>query len=689
MSSDKNHLEDEKSRYLQQHSDNPVDWYPWCDEAFEKAKGEDKPIFLSIGYSSCHWCHVMAHESFTDDQVAELMNDTFVNIKVDKEERPEVDSFYMKVAVAMTGSGGWPLTIVMTPEKVPFFAATYIPKRTRYGRSGMLELIPRIKQMWENKRAELEEDGQRILAALEKGGSKSSPKLTQNIFDQGFREIEHRYDERNGGFGNSPKFPMAHNLLFLLRYWKENDDEYALEMVKNTLKKMRCGGVYDHIGYGFHRYSTDSRWKLPHFEKMLYDQAMLMLAYTEAYQATGESLFKRTVYEIIDYVNRELTSPGGAFYSAQDADTPEGEGAYYTWRESELDEILGKKAELIKKMFNTEKKGNFEDEATGKKTGKNVFYLKNDLKNALDKHGLTIQEYEEMRTKLLDSREKRSVPEVDEKILTNWNGLMTAALSRAAFVFDDEVLLKSAKRASDFIVQELLDGDTLLHSYIAGESKVDGNLEDYSFFIWGLLELYQAGFDIRYLRKAVKLTRTMLELFWDGEDGGLFFTSERSHELPYRTKEVSDGAIPSGNSIALFILSKLAHLTGETEFDEYAQKLIDAFSGNLMRIPSQHTMLLSALFATMNPGSEIVIVGDRDDEVTTEMLDVVRNRFLPSAVLLLKNSEKITEVAPYAEGMNKIDEKPTVYMCTDFTCGKPTTNVERFKKSIEGDLGGE
>lgn len=685
MNSDKNHLAGEGSRYLKQHSDNPVDWYPWCDEAFKKAKEEDKPIFLSIGYSSCHWCHVMAHESFTDEGVAELMNDTFVNIKVDREERPEVDSFYMKVAVAMTGSGGWPLTIIMTPEKVPFFAATYIPKRTRYGRSGMLQIIPRIKQMWDNKRRELEEDGQRILTSMEKAGSKSRVQLTDNVFDQGFREVEHRYDERNGGFGDSPKFPLTHNILFLLRYWKENDDAYALEMVKNTLSKMRRGGVYDHIGYGFHRYSTDRRWKLPHFEKMLYDQAVLLLAYTEAYQAAGEVLFKRTVYEIAEYVDRELTSPDGAFYSAQDADTPEGEGAYYIWSESELDDILGGKAELIKKMFNTEKKGNFEDEATGKRTGKNVFYLKNHLDNVLDKHGLRVQEYEEMRTKLLNAREKRPAPEVDEKVLTNWNGLMITALSRAAFVFNDEEMLERAKRASDFIMQELLDGDVLLHSYIAGESKVEGNLEDYSFFIWGLLELYQADFDIRYLRKAVELTHTMLNLFWDDKNGGFFFTSERSHELPYRTKEVSDGALPSGNSIALLILNQLSQLTGESDFDEYAQKLSSAFSRNVVRIPSQHTMFLSALFTTIHPGSEIVIVGDMDDKQTSEMLDVVRNHFLPSAVLLLKNSEYISEIVPYAEEMNKIDEKTTAYMCTEFTCGRPLTGIEQFKNSIKGD----
>ena len=578
-----NRLKNEKSPYLLQHADNPVDWYPWGEEAFEKAAREDKPILLSIGYSTCHWCHVMEHESFEDPEVAKLMNETFVSIKVDREERPDIDNVYMTVCQLLSKGGcGWPLNIIMTPDKKPFFAGTYIPKESRFGRIGMVELVPRIKEVWKDKREEVLKSADSITEAVKKAtglteGS-SGRDLTPAALTLGYNQLLGRFDETNGGFGTAPKFPTPHNLLFLLRYWKRTGDEQALSMVEATLGGMRKGGVYDHVGYGFHRYSTDPRWFLPHFEKMLYDQAMLALVFTEAYQATGKKEYEDTARQIFTYVMRDMTSPEGGFYSAEDADSEGEEGKFYVWTEDEITGVLGKDdAELIIKTYNVEESGNFSEEASGEKTGSNILYLKKPLPELARSFGMSADEFEgridKSRKKLFDVREKRVHPHKDDKILTDWNGLMIAALSKGASVFSDPLYSDAAKRAADFVLGKMTDGKgRLLHRWRDGEAGIGGSIDDYSFFIWGLLELYESTFDIKYLKAALDLQTEMTGLFWDDKNGGFYFTSHDAEELITRHKEIYDGAIPSGNSVAMLNLLRIGRITGDAAYDEMACK---------------------------------------------------------------------------------------------------------------------
>ncbi|MFW6141676.1 MAG: thioredoxin domain-containing protein [Candidatus Saliniplasma sp.] len=577
-----NHLAGEKSRYLKQHAENPVDWYPWCDEAFEKAEFEDKPIFLSIGYSSCHWCHVMAHESFEDEKVAELMNDTFVSIKVDKEERPDVDMVYMDVARAMTGSGGWPLNVVITPDKKPIYATTYIPKERKYGRMGFKDLIKRLKNQWENQRREVISRSESIISSLK---DKKQVQGTMDIstLDQAYSFLERAFDQEHHGFGVAPKFPSPHNLLFLLRYHELTGESKALGLVTKTLDAMRKGGVYDQIGYGFHRYSTDRQWKLPHFEKMLYDQAMLVLAYSEAFRITRKEKYRKTVEEIIEYVLRDLRSDKGAFFSSEDADVDGEEGKYYTWTEEEIDEILGVQSDEFKKLFNVKSKGNYLEESTGKKTGKNVLYTSE----------MTDQErVERMRSRLYQERKKRRSPGRDEKILTDWNGLMIASLARASKILDDDGTLKEAEKGLDFILTELKDNSQLYHRYIEGEVDIDGMLDDYAYLVWALLEIYKASEEERYLDEAKRLSSSMIEKFWDAENDGFYFSS--SDELPLRKKPVYDGAYPSGNSVALLDLAYLWDITDDRKFKEKTEEMINSLAGRIDSYPSQYTMFLTS-----------------------------------------------------------------------------------------------
>ena len=475
----KNRLQFEKSPYLLQHADNPIDWYPWGDEAFEKAQKEDKPIFLSIGYSTCHWCHVMEHESFEDPEVARLMNEIFVSIKVDREERPDIDKTYMTVSQMLTGSGGWPLNIIMTPDKKPFFAGTYFPKESRFGRVGMLDLVPRIQEIWLNEHQKALDTADQVVAALQKMSQQTVTQLKYSdeeegtlgkaILDAAYKQLADLFDEVHGGFGSAPKFPTPHTLLFLLRYWKRHDDEQALKMVERTLQAMRLGGVYDHIGFGFHRYSTDSKWLLPHFEKMLYDQALLAMAYTEAYQVTQKEEYARTAQEIFTYVLRDMTAPSGGFYSAEDADSEGVEGKFYVWSQEEIRHILDEEeAEFVMRVFNFEKGGNFKEQATGLKTGENIVHLQKPLADLAAGFKVTEQELrhriENIRQKLFDIREQRVHPHKDDKILTDWNGLMIAALAKGAQVFDEPRYAQAAERAARFILDEAHDENgRLLH----------------------------------------------------------------------------------------------------------------------------------------------------------------------------------------------------------------------------------
>ncbi len=478
-----NRLGSEQSPYLLQHADNPVDWYPWGEEAFEAARRENKPIFLSIGYSTCHWCHVMEHESFEDPEIARLLNAGFIAIKVDREERPDIDSIYMTVCQMMTGSGGWPLTIVMTPDKRPFFAATYLPKESRYGRSGMLDLLPRLREAWLNEPDRIEQAAQSVLEALNSSqGSTRGNDLDQAVLSAALEQARSRFDPRYGGFGTRPKFPTPHQLLFLLRSWHRDRDPATLEMVEKTLTAMRLGGIYDHVGFGFHRYSTDEKWLVPHFEKMLYDQAMLALAYTAAYQVTGKALYAQTVDEIFTYVLRDMTASEGGFYSAEDADSEGEEGKFYLWSEDDIRQILSPgDAEFVMASLNVLPVGNFHDEATGQNTGANILHLTAPLGESEQ------QQWDDLRGQLFSAREKRVHPSKDDKVLTDWNGLMIAALARAGQVLGRPAYTDAAEKAATFILGTLRDDSPtggLLLRYRGGQAGITGHLDDYAFLNW-------------------------------------------------------------------------------------------------------------------------------------------------------------------------------------------------------------
>jgi uncharacterized protein YyaL (SSP411 family) len=684
-----NRLINEKSPYLLQHATNPVDWYAWGEEAFEKAKKEDKPIFLSIGYATCHWCHVMEHESFEDEQVAALMNETFISIKVDREERPDVDDVYMTVCQMVTGSGGWPLTIIMTPDKEPFFAGTYIPKHERYGRAGMLQLIPRIKELWENHRDKLLGSANKIKDALSQA-SNASPgmELRKELLEEAFELFNGNYDAHYGGFGNAPKFPTAHNLMFLLRYWKRTSNERPLQIVETTLQRIHLGGIYDHIGFGFHRYSTDREWLVPHFEKMLYDQAILSMAYTEAYQATRNKLYKKVSQEILEYVLRDMIDPLGGFYSAEDADSEGEEGKFYMWTEAEIKEILpDDKADLIIQAYNVKAEGNFIDEATRTKTGANILHLQKPLKEIAEELKMEETELQKIvnacREKLFEVREARIHPLKDDKILTDWNGLMIAALAKAASAFEMPEYADAAKKASNFIRDKMLaKNGRLLHRYRDGEVAIQGFLDDYAFMIWGLLELYQATFEVKYLKFALDLNQKVLEHFWDAENWGFFFTPDDGEEMLVRKKQGYDGAIPSGNSVMMLNLIRLGRITGNTDFENKASQIGQSFSKEVTRHAAGYSLLMSALDFTVGPSYEIVLVADQYSDESQTMIDAINGEFIPNKIVILKDSgvEKsdIMNIGEFTRNLKSIDGKATAYVCKNFQCDLPTTEVDKM-----------
>ena len=685
-----NRLIKEKSPYLLQHAYNPVDWYAWGPEAFAAAKKSDKPIFLSIGYSTCHWCHVMEHESFEDKEVAQLMNEAFISIKVDREERPDIDSLYMTVAQLLTGRGGWPLTIIMTPEKKPFFAATYIPKYSRQGAMGMMDLIPAVKETWETKRAEIDSATVEILAALTSAHETdlSGDARGEKELDLAYEQLESSYEPEFGGFGSAPKFPTPHNLSFLLRYWKRTGNDKALEMVEKTLKQMRRGGIYDHVGFGFHRYSTDREWLVPHFEKMLYDQAMISFVYLEAFQITGKREYAQTAEEIFEYVLRDMNSPEGGFYSAEDADSEGEEGKFYLWKKEEIEKILGSEATAVIDLFNVSTEGNFHEEATGIRHGTNILHLKESLSERADPKLREL--WDISRKRLFEVREKRIHPLKDDKVLTDWNGLMIASLARAAQVLGHVEYREAARRAADFILSEMKSNDhRLLHRYREGEAAIKGKLNDYTFFIAGLIELYQATFEQTYLAAAVQIAESMIEYFWDDEDGGFYLTPDDGEKLLSRPKDTYDGAIPSGNSVAMEVLVKLSRLTGRTELEERAVALSRSFSKTLVKYPSVHTYMMGAVDFLVGPSFEIVLVGDPEAEDTQRLYRELMSRYLPNKVVLFKPADDrrhpISDLAPYTESMTSLDGKATVYVCTNFACELPTTDVKKMVSLLDAD----
>ncbi len=688
-----NKLKNEKSPYLLQHKDNPVFWFPWSDEAFEIAKQQGKPVFLSIGYSTCHWCHVMAHESFEDNEIAALMNDTFINIKVDREERPDIDGIYMTVCQLLTGIGGWPLTVIMTSEKKPFFAGTYFPKDSIYGRIGMRELITKVKQLWQNQREDTLDSAEHLTNQLKyyTNAKRNSVDLTTDVFTIASDSLERNFDSTFGGFSLAPKFPIPHNLTFLLRYWKENNEEYALEMLDKTLVSMRLGGIYDHIGYGIHRYSTDRRWVLPHFEKMLYDQAQLITAYTEAYVATKNQLYKSTAQEIIEYVLRDMTDEQGGFYSAEDADSEGKEGKFYIWKSEELDDLLGIDAPFFKDVYNVSEKGNFKDERGEMHPNSNILHRIKSDEEIAKQSDLSIQEFHVKLLRCNDivfkAREKRIHPYKDDKILTNWNAMMIGAFATCSAIFSEHSYYNSAVKAADFILSKMFFNDTeLIHRYRDGDASISGQLDDYVYLALALLDLFEAGFEVNYLKKAIKLMDLAIEYFWDEEQAGFFASHKNSKDLIIRQKEIYDGAIPSGNSIALLVLNRLFLITGNQKYKKYSNELVSEFSAEILPRPANYTQFLNGLYYQFGKSYEIIITCKTENDVYKSMLEMIYKSFIPSkSIIKLSPStveQGILELCTYLADYDYNSDQPKVYVCSEFKCLQPVESAKELARIL-------
>ena len=685
-----NRLVFEKSPYLLQHAANPVDWYPWGPEAFSRAKGEEKPVFLSVGYATCHWCHVMARESFEDEEVAALLNRHFVSIKVDREERPDIDKIYMDATQAMTGQGGWPMTVVMTPDQRPFFAGTYFPKDQRYGRPGMLQILPQLAAAWEQDRDRVDEVAGRVTEAIEalSAPTPGDRDVGLHTIESAARQLYGRFDPQHGGFGHAPKFPTPHTLGLLLRHARRSGTREPVHAVTHTLREMRKGGIFDHIGLGFHRYSTDRQWLLPHFEKMLYDQALLAIAYIEAWQFTHDPFLAETAREIFRYVQRDMTAAGGGFYSAEDAESEGVEGKFYVWTTDEVRSILDETdAELFIRLYQLRDDGNFRHETGEANHHDNIPHLTLTLDEwavQLDREPAALREQvERIRQTLFAARAQRVQPLKDDKVLTDWNGLMIAAFARGAFVLDDAELARAAIEAADFLLVNLQDDrGRLLKRYRNGVAGGQAHLEDYAFFAWGLTELFEATGEVRFLREALRLADLAIAHFWDDAAGGFFQTADDGERLLVRAREAYDGAMPSGNSVMAGNLLRLAHLTGRMEYADRAEKTVASFAGQVERGPASFAQMLQAVDMMVGPKQEIVIAGERGAEDTQAMLQALRSTFLPNRVLLQRGADEsaaaLTALAPYVEAMESIEGKATAYLCENFACRQPTTDPAEF-----------
>lgn len=620
------------------------------------------------------------------------MNRAFVCIKVDREERPDIDNIYMTVCQIILGRGGWPLNIIMTPNMKPFFAGTYIPKNSRFSQTGMLELVPRIEEIWNRQHEEVLESAEKITSTIQNMISESAGEcIGESIIEEAYEELLTSFDNEYGGFERAPKFPTPHKIFFLLRYWRRSGNPEALYMVEYTLENMYRGGIHDHLGSGFHRYSTDNKWIVPHFEKMLYDQALIATAYTEVYQVTGKKLYREAAEGIFDYVLRDLTSPEGGFYCGEDADVEGEEGKYYLWTLEEVRSVLSPKdSELITKVFNLSEVGNFEEEIRGKKTGTNIFYMPHSLEALASELKIPVDEVESRvklaKEKLLSVRNKRKRPAKDDKVLTDWNGLMIAALAKGFQVFGDEKYLKAAERAADFILKSLYSPDIrLLHRYREEKSGISGTADDYSFLIHGLIELYEAGFKLNYLKAALCLNREFLEHFWDPIQGGFFFTADDSESLIFRKKEFADAAIPSGNSIEMLNLLRLSRITADPKLEDRSQGLERAFSNLVGKIPSGYTQFLSALDFGLGPTYQVVITGKHESHDTEHMLEELWAYFIPNKVLVFRPEGKdpeITTLAKYAKEQVPIEGKATAYVCQNYQCQLPTTEINEMLRML-------
>jgi len=689
-----NHLIAEKSPYLQQHAHNPVDWYPWGDQAFDKARSEDKPIFLSIGYSTCHWCHVMERESFESEEIAEIINRFFVPIKVDREERPDVDRIYMTYVQAATGSGGWPMSVFLTPDLKPFFGGTYFPPDDRYGRPGFPTLLERIASAWREQRAEIAETSGNVISQLKKYSEFGATGgiADKTTLDSAFQYFRRTFDSTHGGFGDAPKFPRPVLFTFLFRYYVRTQRNEALQMSLDTLRAMAAGGMHDQLGGGFHRYSVDERWLVPHFEKMLYDQAQLAISYLEAHQITHNALYADIARSTLDYVLRDMTHPDGGFYSAEDADSVidpadpkvKGEGAFYIWTADDLEQALGRDLyELFAAHYGVEKDGNVHQDPHGEFTGKNILYLRQTPEPSI------AQQLAEARTKLLAIRSKRVRPHLDDKILTSWNALMISAFAKAAQILNEPRYLAAARRATQFILTRMYDASSgvLQRRFREGEAAINGFLDDYAFFIAALLDLYEADFDPDHLAKAVALAAKMRELFEDPQQGGFFTTAGQDASLVLRMKDDYDGAEPSGNSVALLDLLRLTHLTDRDEYRQAAVRTLDALMPKMSSQPVAVPQMLVALDYSLAPKREVLIAGDPNAEPTRALLRQLRSRFLPYTVTLLVDSdatrEQLIPFFPTAGVMRPVNGEPTAYVCENYTCSLPTTDVSKFAELLQ------
>ncbi len=693
-----NHLIHEKSPYLLQHAHNPVDWYPWGEEAFEKALREDKPIFLSIGYSTCHWCHVMAHESFEDQVTADFLNANFVSIKVDREERPGVDQVYMAATRAMTGSGGWPLSLFLFPDKRPFYAGTYFPPQATRGRPGFMDILQAVKTAWLTDRTSIAMSAEQVttqLRNMDRGGGKS---IEKTWLDKGFSQIEESYEPSYGGFAQAPKFPRPVVMDFLLRYYKMSGIKAARDMALFTLDRMAEGGIHDHIGGGFHRYSVDTQWRVPHFEKMLYDQAQLVSVYLSAYQLTGAAEYRRVAGRTLEYVLRDMRDSHGAFYSAEDADSvnpynaqEHGEGAFYLWTEDEINSLLSEQqASVFKAYYGVERDGNALHDPQQEFSGRNILYQNMELSELAGKTALSEPELErllgEARGILLAARGGRVPPHRDDKIITAWNGLMISALARASMVLGDEEYLRAAEKAAGFILDTLLVEGELLRRYRDGEARYEGGLDDYSFLVQGLLDLYGAGHNPHYLHHAIRLTEKMIENFRD-DDGG-FYDSPESAGLLVRMKESYDGAEPSGNSVAALNLLRLAAITGRSDWADLATVSVESFGKTLSVYPPAMPLMLAAMILQMEKPQQIVLAGERGSADTKELLAEIHSRYLPNTLVLLadggENQRVLQEMLPFIETAEPLGGRATAYVCEDYSCKMPVNSRKELAALLDG-----
>jgi hypothetical protein len=698
-----NRLIDEKSPYLLQHAFNPVDWLPWGEEAFARAQREEKTIFLSIGYSTCHWCHVMAHESFEDPATAAIMNEHFVCVKVDREERPDIDQLYMAATQSLAGGGGWPLSVFLTPDREPFYAGTYFPPSSRHGLPGFAELLQAIAGAWQGDRPHIMEVAVQVIGRLqEQAQTKAEPgELTAAVLEKGFRQFAAEYDPTYGGFGREPKFPRPVAVRLLLCFFWRRRDKQALAMVVNTLRQMGAGGMFDQLGGGFHRYSVDRQWRVPHFEKMLYDQAQLAVSYLEAYQLTKEPLMAATARATLDYVLRDMTGPHGGFYSAEDADSPlpenpavQREGAFYVWAAAEIEELLGPAdAAVFNYRFGVAAGGNALADPHGEFTGKNILYrahspeeTANHFVRPPEEIGLVLDRAGRL---LFAERSKRPRPHLDDKVIAAWNGLMISGFAKGYQVLGEERYLQAARGAAAFVLAELYEatGAVLHRRYRDGEAGLPAHLDDYAFLIQGLLDLYEASFEVGWLEQAVKLSERQIELFADEEGGGFFDTSGLDRSVLVRMKTDYDGAEPTGNSVAALNLLRLARMTGNEEWQQRADSTMAAFADTLREYPTVMPLMAAALAFQLAAPSQIIIAGRPGADDTRQLLAEVRHRFLPHTALLLADGttgqQWLGQRLPSVAAMTMLDERATAHVCENFICRLPTNDLERFREQLD------